>query len=451
MIFLRKSLDKFILLSGIDFHIGITLLFRFWSVFAGGILLICIPLFLTGAEQGYYFTFSSLIATQVFFELGFNYVIVQVVSHEMAGLQYGLNGKLEGDKTNRSRMLSLINLLKKWYAVIALLFFVAISILGYYFFSANGNLPLNDWLPAWLFLVLFSSINLFISPFLALMEGIGLVGQVAKMRLIQSVIGYTCFFIFLQKGFGLYSVIAVGSISALFSTSWLMRKHRILLFSKFNNVGPRISWRNEIFPFQWKIALSWLSGYFIFQLFNPLIFAHQGAIEAGRIGFTLTIFSTILSLSMSWVTAKSPVLAKLIAQRKKDESKKLFYNLMIKSGISNALIIILFIIVMITLRIYDFSIATRVANNNILFVLFFASIANHIIFTMASYMRAHKKEPMIWNSLGTGLLISLAVFCFSMISSTAAIVSYAVIIICVCLPWTIMIYRKFESNNKFVS
>ncbi|MCB5321487.1 hypothetical protein [Yersinia intermedia] len=61
-----------------------------------------------------------------------------------------------------------------------------------------------------------------------------------------------------------------------------------------------------------------------------MLFAHQGAIEAGRIGLTLATFSAILSLSMSWVTAKSPIMARLIAGNKKEELNKLFISLMKK-------------------------------------------------------------------------------------------------------------------------
>jgi len=37
--------------------------------------------------------------------------------------------------------------------------------------------------------------------------------------------------------------------------------------------GPyEVDYKNEIFPLQWRIGLSWISGYFIFQLINPLLF-----------------------------------------------------------------------------------------------------------------------------------------------------------------------------------
>ncbi len=45
-----------------------------------------------------------------------------------------------------------------------------------------------------------------------------------------------------------------------------------------------ISWRREVWPFQWKIAVSWLCDYFIFQLFTPVLFAFRGPVEAGQDG-----------------------------------------------------------------------------------------------------------------------------------------------------------------------
>lgn len=53
-------------LTSIDYHVGVTLLLRLWTIAAGGLLIILIPLFLTASEQGYFFTFASLIAMQVF-------------------------------------------------------------------------------------------------------------------------------------------------------------------------------------------------------------------------------------------------------------------------------------------------------------------------------------------------------------------------------------------------
>jgi len=56
---------------------------------AGPVGLYLIATFLTKSEQGYYYTFGSVLGLTVFFELGLSYVIIQFTSHEMAGLKNG--------------------------------------------------------------------------------------------------------------------------------------------------------------------------------------------------------------------------------------------------------------------------------------------------------------------------------------------------------------------------
>jgi hypothetical protein len=69
---------------GIDKAIGFTILARGWGSLAGLITVALIARFLSPAEQGYYYTFGSLLALQIVFELGFSFVILQMASHERA-------------------------------------------------------------------------------------------------------------------------------------------------------------------------------------------------------------------------------------------------------------------------------------------------------------------------------------------------------------------------------
>jgi hypothetical protein len=71
---------------GIDHAIGFTILARVWSSAAGLVTVGLIARFLSPAEQGYYYTFGSLIALQIVFELGFSFVILQLATHERAHL-----------------------------------------------------------------------------------------------------------------------------------------------------------------------------------------------------------------------------------------------------------------------------------------------------------------------------------------------------------------------------
>lgn len=301
---------------GIDFHIQQTLLLRGWQALSGAVMLIFVTRWMTGIEQGFYYTFASLIALQIFFELGLNYVVMQIVSHESAHLKIGISGELEGDPTHLDRLAALVALLRYWYRFAASIFFIGVGAFGIFFFSRSNVLPIEEWLPAWCILIAVVSGNLYLSPMLAAVEGCGLVGQIARLRLRQAVTGSLLTWMLLSFGAGLAAVAALPVVDFIFSLWWLRRRGQLLTALHIRGMQPlrhRIVWRTEIFPLQWRIALSWMSGYFIFQLFSPMVFAHQGAVEAGRIGMTIAIFSAVSNIGMSWVNAKLP---KLGADRK---------------------------------------------------------------------------------------------------------------------------------------
>lgn len=442
-----KKISK---LLNIDFDIGNTLLLRLWSLGAGGILVLMIPAFLSASEQGYYFTFSSLIGLQIFFELGFNFVVMQMISHEMVNVQVK-NDRLCGDEYSIKRIYSLISLLVRWYRIISILFFVIVLVIGYHFFQKNGVLPIYNWLFAWLLIVLFSAINIFVSPFLAVLEGMGFIGRVARMRLCQSILGYLLLSILFLFNFKLNAIPAISGVAALFSIIYLFKRYSKILFrpeSKINisDSNVKISWRHEIFPFQWRIAVSWLSGYFIFQLFNPLIFTHQGAIEAGKIGLTLTIFSTILSLSISWVTAKIPLISQYVSKGDKKNANPLFKELLIRSTIINLAGSLFFVGLVFLFKHYGLSITSRLTDIKTLLLMVGVNLINHIVFCCAAYMRAHKKEPMLYNSVVTGIVVAIVVYFSSMISVYVTIFSYFTTLLLICLPWTIFLFRKYYNG-----
>ena len=60
---------------GLDRAILYVLLNRGWTLLAGFVTLYLISATMSKAEQGYYYTFSSILALQIFFELGFSGII----------------------------------------------------------------------------------------------------------------------------------------------------------------------------------------------------------------------------------------------------------------------------------------------------------------------------------------------------------------------------------------
>ena len=71
---------------GMDGAIAYSSAARVFQAFAGVISIFFIATFLTGEEQGFFYTFGSILAIQTFFELGFTGIMTQYVAHEVVHL-----------------------------------------------------------------------------------------------------------------------------------------------------------------------------------------------------------------------------------------------------------------------------------------------------------------------------------------------------------------------------
>lgn len=434
-------------LVGLDFHIIATLLYRGWAVFGGGITILILPLWLSLSQQGYYFTFASVLALQVFFELGLNQIIIQLVSHEVAHLNETVDGRLDGDAAHLGRLGSLARMIESWYGVAASLFAVIGGIAGIIFFTQNGNESMASWVGVWLVLVSATALNLWLSPGLAVMEGCGKVGQVARLRLIQSITGYTLFWIALILGAGLWAATVLPLVNAAFTGYWLRVHGNIIRWLGHRSADPthKVSWRTEVFPLQWRIALSWIGGYLIFNLFTPTVFANYGPEEAGRLGMALTIFSAISTIGMSWVNAKAPNFTVHIARNERVQLNALFKGLFIRSILVVALIAICFVAIVWYCSSIGITQVMRIAKPEILAIMAIVTIANTMIFAMAVYMRAHRKEPMLMNTLISAALITCAIVFGIKISIFFMMLMYMSIILLISLPWATWMFCKYQN------
>src|ERR1035441_10400772 len=139
--------------AGIDKPLFFILCGKVWTLFSGPISIYLISRCFSAEEQGYYYTFSSVLALQWFLELGFSTCIVQFASHEFAHLTILSQGWIEGDARAKSRMVSVGRLAMQWYGVMAVLFVAVVGVCGHAFFSAKGATSVGWVLPWWLLCV----------------------------------------------------------------------------------------------------------------------------------------------------------------------------------------------------------------------------------------------------------------------------------------------------------
>ena len=138
---LAQALGRLAQTLGVDRAVAFTVLARAWSSLAGIGTLLLIARYLTPAEQGFYYTFYSLVALQIVFELGFSTVILQVASHEAAHLEIAPDGVVTGPPEPHSRLADVLQKSVRWYTVGAVLMAATLIPVGLAFFRHADRGP----------------------------------------------------------------------------------------------------------------------------------------------------------------------------------------------------------------------------------------------------------------------------------------------------------------------
>lgn len=402
---------------GVDKAIFFTLLGRGLQIGTALFTVLFVAKFLSPEEQGYYYTFSSIIAIQVFFELGLTGVITQFVAHEVSHLHFD-GYRVSGDKKYMSRLSSLLHFCAKWYFVFSVLLLVVLTIIGYVFFTRYKDD--NDgvvWALPWIILAVGTALNLLLSPILAFIEGLGKVKEVAELQLVQQFVHPVCIWGGLAIGSKLFVAGADAICRVLVVVVILMKSpfYRLLKEIWDAQKEDRVSYMKEVFPYQWRIALSWISGYFIFQLFNPVLFASEGAVVAGQMGMTISALNGVQALALSWIKTKVPIMSMYIAQKEYEQLDNLFYRTFKQMMAIGTITLLLFVVVIYVIQYYNIApFGLEIGDRFLPFIPL--CLMTWSVFTMmpinswATYLRCHKREPLLVNSIVMGILCCLSTY-----------------------------------------
>lgn len=393
---------------GIDRAIAFTILARGWASLAGLVTVALIARRLSPAEQGYYYTFGSLIALQIVFELGFSFVILQMASHERAHLTFSPDGLISGDPVAHARLASVLQKTLRWYTSAAILLAMFLVTAGSYFFSAHQHSGDRvSWQFPWYAAALAATLTFQLDPILSFMEGCGFVPQVARLRFAQAATGSTLAWLALAMHHGLFAPAMIIAGNAGVASIWLFCRRDLLIPLWRLDAGEhRIHWMSEVWPFQWRIAVSWLCGYFIFQLYNPVLFAFRGAVVAGQMGMSLSLASALSSVAISWINTKAAPFGALIAKKEFAQLDHLFFKALRQSlsvCTAGALVAWSGVLYLSWARP---ALAHRVLDPISLGILLATNVLNIIVSAEALYLRAHKQEKFLLNSVLGALLVA---------------------------------------------
>ena len=405
--------------------------------------------YLSKDEQGYYYTFGSIVGIQIFFELGLNSILIQFVAHEKVHVSLNDNHEFSGNPENLSRLSSLLRFCINVFSKLSIVLFILLNIIGYLFFKKfSNNVVEINWQLPWVLLCFSTSLMLIVDPIMGFFQGIGQVKDTARVFLFQQIATLLTSILILYLGGGLWALGISNLMSAIILIYFLKCTYRNkLLKFIYNKLGDwKVNYKKEIFPYQWKIALSWISGYFIFQLFNPVLFATEGATVAGQMGMSISAFNGISAISMSWISTKIPLFSGMIANR---DFKKLdiIFNVTLKRLLLVCSILLSsFLIFIYILNYFQFELASRFLPLPYLIVLSFITLINQLIFSWATFLRCHKKEPFLLNSIVGAIACAMSTIILGhYFGLKGLLLGYFSITFFSGLPWAYYIFK----NKKF--
>jgi hypothetical protein len=370
---------------------------QIWTLLSGPILLILIPTYLTAEVQGYWFTFSSFSALTAFADLGFFSLILQFAAHEFAHLHFDSKNNIEGEEEHLRKLASLFRFMVKWIVIMGLGVYPFIFLFGFSVLSSQTTLI--QWIFPYSLYIISIFLDFPLNNILYFTEGCNSVANIQRIRLITSFIYFVSEIVLLLLGFGLFAL----SIPLIFKTIigyvLVFIKYRPFYSKLYHSpISSSFDWKKEILPLLLKYAISFGSGYLIFSIYNPIMFTTKGAIEAGKIGLTLTLFMGLLTISSVWLNAVGPQINIHVALKQWKELDQLFFKRLILSLATFLLGSLAFTILLIIFR-DRFEILSRFSNITTIIIVCVSFITQVLINGLAIYLRAHKQEPLVIPSL----------------------------------------------------
>ena len=437
---------RFAAKAGLDKPVFYSIAGRFWSLVAGPVTVILIGTHFSPELQGYHYAFASLLSLQAFAELGLGTVIIQFASHEWARLAL-VGGRITGDADALSRLRSVARFGARWYLVAASFLTVLLAVGGTVFFSRKDAHGI-EWLAPWLALCLLTGANLFMLLLWSLLEGCNQVARVYLFRLVVVVSNSVSVWLAILGGLQLWTAAVWNAVSLVCTLILFIGGYRHLFASLFFGkvASAKISWRADMLPLQWRIAVSWLGAYCMNSLFTPVLCQYHGPVVAGQMGMTWSLVAAVAAIATAWPNTKIAPFGVLVAQKKRKELDREFIKTL-KISVSVAILGALSgWLLVLGLGLAGTNFAARLLPPLPTGLFLAATVLLVAQVTFQIYLRAHKKDPTMWVSALGAAVVVLSNFTLGKWFSVTAMAAGYLAANAVLLPVTAAIWLKYRRD-----
>ncbi len=393
---------------------------------------LCVAWRLSVEDQGLFFVFTSFGTLLQLSDFGLSYAALQTASHlrEGDGSTRFDTFRAQANRINRAVLSAAA---------------IVIGVLGALIVSARpdaGHGAFN-WAGPWIGFVAAVFVAQLVSLEIVLIEGSRSAVLAWRLRLVQEILGGCVFIAALLGGAGLWSLCAYWVSRPAIAAWWLWRDG-IRFPLAAGSGGVPFNWRRDVWPFQWRIGLSGLSGFLIFQAFNPIVLLEQGATVAGKFGMSLAAMNTLLLVTTAWPLSQVSRYVGLIAQDKFHEVQRAFWRMLAGSTVFAGLLAFGLVYALEWMNEREMSFAGRLADTTTTGILVLAALVHHVVQCFAVILRSERREPLLAVSIVGGLLTVMAAWLSARYGDVRDIALANLACASIGIPIVLIYYRRMS-------
>lgn len=414
-----------------------------WQALSGFVTVLLVSQFLSASEQGYYYAIGSLLSGYVLLDLGLSGLLVQLSARMFTGLYLGDGGRLVPIGEKRSACLAMLSWSRCWYAGASLLVLLLIPIGFIYFSFARTSHQEINWQWPWIFIVIAAALSMSAYSALSIIEGVGRVAEVYWVRFAHYFLGSVLAWSLIVCGNGLYAPAMPALAIAVTTTVWFRLRYRGLLEEGETSHG--FSWRQEVWPLQKRVALSWFASYAYLNTPVLIVFYYRDAVPAGQLGLTAVVANVLGSLCASWLTAAAPRITNLVSIGKYRDSKALFLREFRKALF--LMILSYGAAVLLVMAIGHLSVAQRFLPPLETALLFGLFTIFHSVGMLSVHFRACGREVLAY-PFAFAVFLSLVMSCVvaTNLGVIGVIMIFFGLFVLICIPAMIISWRRVHGG-----
>jgi hypothetical protein len=388
----------------------------------------------TLTEQGLFFVFVSFGALLQVSEFGLSYAAMQTTAFLSASGNFPEMARL----VKRARQLN-----ARFLACGALL----IGTYGAYVISdgAGQSLSLAKWLGPWGLFVGSVFLAQVLALEISLVEGIRSAALAWRFRFLQELVAGLAFIGAISAGLGLWSLGVFWCTRFATAALWL-RHIQEPLPSEGHDDANTLLWRHAVWPFQWRVGVSALSGFLIFQAMTPIVFLQIGAEAAGRFGLSLAVMNTMLLITSAWPLSQARRFGRLLAEREFSVLRRSFWRMTTASTLMAALVCGTTAVVLVWLSAKAPNFAGRLADVSSNVALLATAVVHHVTACFGVLFRSERRDPLLSVTVVGSLLTALVIWLLSATAELSVVANGVLGCALLGLPVVLLIYRSASAR-----